>query len=54
MSHISSNHKRDRGLPTHGSEPTVPAKRRTMLAHKPHVRSSLMIGAVILVLSAKG
>lgn len=54
MSHISSNHKRDRVLPTHGSEPTVPAKRRTMLAHKPHIRSSLMIGAVILVLSACG
>jgi pimeloyl-ACP methyl ester carboxylesterase len=54
MSHIFSNHKQDRGLPTHGSEPTVPAKRRTMLAHKPHVRSSLMIGAVILVLSACG
>lgn len=54
MSHISSNHKRDRDLPTHDSGPTVPARRRTLLASKTHVGSSLMIGAVILVLSACG
>ncbi len=54
MSHISSNHKRDRDLPTHDSGLTVPARRRTLLASKTHVGSSLMIGAVILVLSACG
>ena len=48
MSHISSNHKRDRTLLPHDSGSTAPAKMRTLLTRKTYIQGSLRIGAVIL------
>jgi hypothetical protein len=54
MSHVSSNHPRDLDLPTHDAGPTASARRRTLLTRKTYVRSLLMIGAMVLILSVCG
>jgi pimeloyl-ACP methyl ester carboxylesterase len=50
MPYISSNHQRAHDLPTHDSGSTIPARRRTILARKTHIRSLLMAVSLSLVL----